>query len=156
MELSGGLIQLLSAIQDEEKRSAMVRRIVLNEAYFNLGIIKVLGTKCVSQHHADRNKLILQLRTDSRAAHDLFSIERGTVSSLKDRLLGWLDGTGPRHEADFADWKDSEIYHYCLNKIDILKVIVAAQLESEDKLILSARIASIRGGLLALVGKLHP
>jgi hypothetical protein len=154
MDLPDRILDALIALKDDDKKQAMARRIVLNESHFNLGVIKVIETKCVSAKPADRNKLIRRLRTGSRTAHDLLVVDKGAVSAIKDRILDWINGAGPRSEADFADWTDSEVYHFCLNKIEVLQAIVESELESEDRLMIARRLANIRTGLIALVRKL--
>ncbi len=80
------VIGFVGAIKDDERRADAVRRLVLNEAYFNLGLLGVIDARCVARKTRDRNRLILRLRSDSRTAHDLFSVEKGTASRIRDRI----------------------------------------------------------------------
>lgn len=156
MDVTDGLISLFSSITDDERKATLVRRMVLNEAYFNLGILQLLETKCISRKTRDRNKLIARLRSGSREAHDLFQVEKGVASRLKERFLHLFEGPGPQHEQDFDGWSDTEIYHYALNKIDLLKTIIDADLESESQLLITKRLTTIRSALLALVRTMKP
>lgn len=154
MDISS-IIGFVGAIKDDERRADAVRRLVLNEAYFNLGLLGVIDARCVARKTRDRNRLIRRLRSDSRTAHDLFSVEKGTASRIRDRILDWIDGPRQSQSADFQDWTASEVYHFCLTKIDVLKAVVESELESEGGLLLARRLRNIRVGLLALVGKLR-
>lgn len=155
MELAQTIISTLTAVKDAEKRAAMLRRLVLNEAYFNLAIVDVIGTKAVAASSADRDRLIARLRTDTRCAHGLFSVEKGAFARIKAFLGGMVGGAEEPEVEDFAGWSDSEVYHYALNKIDVLKAIVEAKLDCQEKLQLGRRLAGIRRALLALVDKLR-
>lgn len=155
MELTDAIVTAIAGIKDAERRSQMLRRIVLNEAYYNLGIIEVLRTKAVAASADDRDRLVRQLRTGSRGAHDLFSVEKGTLAKLKDAMARLVGDEDHDEIDDFAAWTDTEVYHYTLNKIDVLKAIVEAQLACAPKLHLDRRLANIRIALHALVGKLR-
>ena len=127
---------------------------VINEAYFNLSILDVMNTQAIRSNAKDRNRLIRALKTDSRQAQAVLSVDKGMVAKLKDRILKLMDQSSSAKVEDFNDWTDTEIYHFVLNKIDVLKTIVTSELEHEDRLLINRRLANIRHAVVALIRKM--
>lgn len=155
MDIADSAITVINGIRDAERRCLMLRRFVLNEAFFNSGILDVLRTKALAGNAKDRDRLILRLRTGSRDAHALFSVEKGAWGRMKDTVMRWIVGADAEPVADFAGWTETEIYHYVLNKIDVLKALVEAQLAGEPQLGFDRRLDNIRHGLQELIRRLR-
>ena len=154
MDSIDGILETIKGISDTGRQKTIARKVALNEAYFNIGIIDVIETKAVMASKDDRNKLILTLKTASRDAFDIYNIDKGFFGKFiaKTRTLFQSSGQDGEQEPDkFTGWTETEIHHYVTNRIDILKAIVSAGLVNEPKLRIAQRVSTIKHAIVALI-----
>jgi hypothetical protein len=155
------LIELLRSITDATTRRGAVRTLVLNEAFYNKAIIDLLETKAISGCTADRNKLILELRTDSRKVKDVLDIDRTAFDKVKGAIwrLVAMDPPAPEQEAitdeRFAALAETDLYHYTMNRIEVLQTVVRLQLQHEADIRFTIRIANLRRATRALIERMR-
>ena len=151
MESINTVLEALKGIHDVDRQRTIARKVALNEAYYNVGIIDLIETKAVMGSRSDRNKLILTLRTDSRGAFDVYNIDKGFFGKVLHRAHGILNGKQDQEETKYTGWSETEIHHFVMTKIDILKSLVACKLACEPKLRISQRVGNIKHALIALI-----
>jgi hypothetical protein len=148
------LIHAFKGIHDLDRQRTIARKVALNEAYYNIGLFDIIETKALSESRLDRNKLILKLRTDSKGAFDIYNIDKSFfgkfVHKAKTTLaVTALESTSPPDK--YADWTETEIHHYVVSKIEILKAVVEAKLSNESKLRIMQRVKNIKQATRALI-----
>jgi hypothetical protein len=151
MQPVDSIFDAIKGVRDVDRQRTIARKVALNEAYFNVGIIDVIETKTVTASTSDRNKLILALKTQSRGAFDVYNIDKGFFGKFLLKAKGLLGGGDPDTESKFTGWTETELHHYVMIKIDILKAIIAADLAGENKLRIAQRITNIKHALIALI-----
>lgn len=151
MQPVDSIFDAIKGVRDIDRQRTIARKVALNEAYFNVGLIDVIGTKTVAASTSDRNKLILALKTQSRGAFDVYNIDKGFFTKFLLKAKGLLGGDEQDGESKFTGWTETELHHYVMIKIDILKAIIAAELAGENKLRIDQRITNIKHALIALI-----
>ncbi len=145
------IFDALKGVRDIDRQRTIARKVALNEAYFNIGIIDVIETKTVMASKSDRNKLILSLKTESRGAFDVYNIDKSFFGKFLIKAKGIFGGGEQDTEDKFTGWTETELHHYVMVKIDILKAIVAADLAGEGKLRIDRRVNNIKHAVIALI-----
>jgi hypothetical protein len=151
MQPVDSILDALKGVRDIDRQRTIARKVALNEAYFNVGIIDVIGTKTVTASKSDRNKLILALKTESREAFDVYNIDKGFFGKFILKAKGIFGGGDQDPEDKFTGWTETELHHYVVVKIDILKALVAADLAGESKLRIDQRVNNIKHAIIALI-----
>lgn len=151
MQPVDSIFDAIKGVRDVDRQRTIARKVALNEAYFNVGIIDVIETKTVAASTSDRNKLILALRTQSRGAFDVYNIDKSFFRKFLLKAKGLLGGGEPDAESKFTGWTETELHHYVMIKIDILKALIAADLAGESKLRIAQRLTNIKHALIALI-----
>ena len=151
MESIDTVLSTIKGVHDVDRQRTIARKVALNEAYFNVGIIDVIETKAVQSSKGDRNKLILTLKTDSRGAFDVYNIDKSFFGKFLHKAKRLLRTSDDATDDKFAGWSETELHHYVVTKIDILKAIVAAELTNEAKLRVDRRVNNIKHAIIALI-----
>lgn len=148
------LIHAFKGIHDVDRQRTIARKIALNEAYYNVGLIDIMQTKALAESRSDRNKLILRLKTDSKGAFDIYNIDKTFFGKFVKRAQELIrKGETPQEAAEnrFTGWSETEIHHYVIAKIEIVKAVVEAKLANEAKLRIDLRIKNIKQATVALI-----
>src|SRR3954469_7097795 len=90
MESIDTILETLKGMHDSDRLWTIARKVALNEAYFNVGLIDVIETKAVQGSRSDRNKLIMKLQTASRGAFDIYNIDKGLFGKLIHRARNMI------------------------------------------------------------------
>jgi hypothetical protein len=154
------LVDLLRTITDATTRRAAVRTLVLNEAFYNKALIDLIEIEAITACPADRNKLILELRTDSRRVKEILDIDRTAVDKVRTAIAKMVafdsPGEADAHaDARFAKLTETDLYHYVMNRIEILQTVVRLGLQQEGNIRFAVRIANIRRATLGLIERMR-
>jgi len=154
MESIDTILETLKGMHDSDRQWTIARKVALNEAYFNVGLIDVIETKAVQGSRSDRNKLIMKLQTASRGAFDIYNIDKGLFGKLLHRAKGMIGGAAKDESQRFTGWTETELHHDVVTKIDILKAIIGAGLSNESKLRIDQRVNNIKHATMALIDRI--